>query len=382
MKDTDLNYIGNNIRWLRQQKGFTIADLASRIGMQPVPLGRIERCENTPSTTVLYHLSKEFNISLDAFFSKSIEELQSHRQKVSKQPIQVSEKYFLGKLSPSTKKMVIEIIQSIGHLEEICGVKKHANIPLLIPFIADRHGIENLAAKVRQYMDIGSGIVFDYFELFERKGLKAISLPLPKGVNSFSYYDHIYQNAFLFINSKTTPERQTFSLVYELGRVLISSYSIQRVSELFPEEDSGDLGEKPFTAHRAARLFAASFLMPKINIHNTVTQLNVYQKKWSYELLLRIKHRYGVSAQALLIRLKELEQIEINAAEECDKKLMVYYEKTGYKEPGSSKRILIPNGRLWDLLLVGKNIETKREKIEQIHDIFLKWKLPYKQFDE
>ena len=182
MKNKKLGYIGNNIRWLRQQKGLTIADLASRIDIQPVPLGRIERCENIPSTTVLYSLSIEFNISLDAFFSESIEELQSFVQKSTKKPIQINEKFFFGKLSSNTKKMVVEIIQSTNLLEDICEVKKHANIPLVIPFIADRHGIENLAFKIRQYMDIGSSIVFDYFELFERKGLKAISIPLPKGV--------------------------------------------------------------------------------------------------------------------------------------------------------------------------------------------------------
>ena len=382
MENIKLKCIGSNIRWLRQQDGLTIAELASRVGIKAVPLGRIERSENVPSTSVLYNMSKEFKIPIDAFFSESIEELQSCKQKVSKQPTQINEKYFLGNLSQNTQNMVIEIIESIKNLEKICEVKKHANIPLLIPFIEDKHGIENLAAKVRQYMDIGSGIAFDYFELFERKGLKTISIPLPKNIFSFSYYDHIYQNAFFFINSKTTPERQTFSLVYELGRLLISSYSIQRAEELFPDDDSAEFDEKPFTVHRAARLFAASFLMPKVNIHNTVAQLNVKKKGWSYELLLRVKHRYGVSAQALLIRLQELDQIDNAMAEICNKKLQAYYEETGYKEPGSSKKILIPNGRLWDLLLIGESIDDKKNEIEQIRDIFIKWKLPYKNWDE
>lgn len=196
MENEKFQRIGANIRWLRQQEGLTIANLASRIGIKAVPLGRIERSENVPSTSVLYNMSKEFNLPIDAFFSESIEKLQSYKQKASKQPTQINEKYFLGNLSQNTKNMVIEIIESINSLEKICKVKKHANIPLLIPFIEDRHGIENLAAKVRQYMDIGSSIAFDYFELFERKGLKAISIPLPKNIFSLSYYDHVYQNAF------------------------------------------------------------------------------------------------------------------------------------------------------------------------------------------
>ncbi|MGD9687317.1 MAG: helix-turn-helix domain-containing protein, partial [Desulfobacter sp.] len=39
----DLKFIGNNIRSFRQSRNWTLAQLASKIGIQEGPLGRIER---------------------------------------------------------------------------------------------------------------------------------------------------------------------------------------------------------------------------------------------------------------------------------------------------------------------------------------------------
>jgi transcriptional regulator with XRE-family HTH domain len=49
----DLSFIGKNIRELRQQRNWSMAKLATRVGMNEVPLGRIERGLNAP----LQHLS-------------------------------------------------------------------------------------------------------------------------------------------------------------------------------------------------------------------------------------------------------------------------------------------------------------------------------------
>ena len=74
---------------------------------------------------------------------------------------------------------------------------------------------------------------------------------------------------------------------------------IEHGVELFQTNAASDpSGEKPFTAHRAARRFAATFLVPTKAVSDTVEQLGIQRKRWSYELLLRIKHRFGVSAEA------------------------------------------------------------------------------------
>ena len=281
--------------------------------------------------------------------------------------------------TPKLKSMAKDIIEGFQALEDICAAQKHAKIPLFIPFEANYQGMEKLSLNVRRYMGVERGIVFDYFELFESQGFRVIVVPMPKGtkeIDGFSYYDPPNQNAFFFLNSKNNPERQLFHLAYELGTLLIMTAVIQK-KEISKKhiDDQKDSHEKPFTPHRAAKRFAATFLMPSEAVCNTVKQLGIHQKQWSYELLLRIKHRFGVSAEAFLYRLEELGLIDNSLIEPLKAKIHEYYGKTEFGEPDFSRRLLTPNGRLWDLLLAGKELKEGREEVVEIEKLLEKWKV-------
>jgi len=51
------------------------------------------------------------------------------------------------------------------------------------------------------------------------------------------------------------------------------------------------------------------------------------------------------------------------------------YGKTGFGEPDLSRRLLTPNGRLWDLVLTGKESEEGREEVLKIEKVLKKWKV-------
>ena len=83
--------------------------------------------------------------------------------------------------------------------------------------------------------------------------------------------------------------------------------------------------------------------MPKHSVCDTVSQLGIQKKRWSYELLLRIKHRFGISAEAFLYRLNELDLIDPDLVEPLQKKIFDHYHKTAFGEPDFSRRLLTPN---------------------------------------
>ncbi|MCF7849897.1 MAG: hypothetical protein K9M45_13680, partial [Kiritimatiellales bacterium] len=83
----------------------------------------------------------------------------------------------------------------------------------------------------------------------------------------------------------------------------------------------------------------------------SVRQTGVAPKQWTWDMLMRLKHRFGVSAESFLYRLEELDLIAAKRRNEIKTQIYAHYEKTGWKEPDSSRRILSPNGRLGDLLL-------------------------------
>jgi len=373
---SDLGFIGRNIRRLRRQRNWTMAELADKIGMSQVPLGRIERGVNAPSASVIYRMSKALNVSVDILFAEDEHALRSFQHGSAQNPFPVPLDDPDKELPVRIKTMAHEIITAFWALEDICGAQKRAGIPLFIPFKPTESGMEALAVSVRRYTGIEHGVVFDYFELFENQGFRVIVVPTPKELDSFSYFDSLYQNAFFFLNALHNPERQLFRLVYELGKVLILTCTMNRGQNVFKDpNDSSPSPGKPFTAHRAARRFAATFLMPATAVCDTVSQLGIRKKHWSYDLLLRIKHRFGVSAEAFLYRLNELDLIDPSLIEPLKNKIHTYYGKTGFGEPDFSRRLLTPNGRLWDLVLTGKEIREGRDEVLETEQVLNRWRV-------
>ena len=131
----------------------------------------------------------------------------------------------------------------------------------------------------------------------------------PKPLKRSVFYEPMHQNAFFFINTRNNPEKQLFSLATELGKILIYTQTALRKDRLFPEREPTPADPRPINPIRAARHFAATFLMPDTAVKATVSQLGISPDTWTWELLLRIKHRFGISAQAFLYRLDELNLI-------------------------------------------------------------------------
>ncbi len=354
----------------------TIAKLASKIGMSQVPLGRIERGVNAPSASVIYRLAKALNVSVDTLFAEDEQDFRSLQHGNARDPFPVPLDKPDEMLPKKVKAMAQDIINAFWALEDICNAQKHARIPLLIPFESTEYGMEALSGSVRRFTGIEHGVVFDYFELFENQGFRVIVVPMSKNMASFSYYDPLYQNAFFFLNARHNAERQLFRLAYELGKVLILTHTMNQDEKLFKnDDDAASSSRKTFTAHRAARRFSATFLMPAKAVRDTVAQLGIQKKYWSYELLLRIKHRFGISAEAFLYRLDELDLIDPSLIDPLQSEIHEHYGKTGFGEPDFSRRLLTPNGRLWDLVLTGKEVEEGRDEVLAIEQILNKWKV-------
>ncbi|MCF8074780.1 MAG: XRE family transcriptional regulator [Desulfotignum sp.] len=372
----DLSFIGRNIRFLRRSRNWTLDDLSSRIGIHKVALGRIERGINLPSAMVIYQLSTAFNVPVDTLFSPD----PIHQAPVA--TTETTDTCFIS-LDPEPAPLpgvlmnaCREIMAAFHALEDICGVPKHATVPLSIPFDPDYPGMEALAARMRTYLATGDAVVFDYFELFENAGLRVILFPFPRGaaeMASVSFYEPAFHNAFFFLNSRNNPEKQLFALAGELGSILVSNQMRRQKAPLFPppEDDAG----RPINPARAAGRFAATFLMPEPAVRATAGQLGVSRDAWSWDLLLRIKHRFGVSAQTFLYRLHELDLISDPTRDTLDTQIKEFYAANGLIEPDASRRCLTPNGRFFDLLLTAQGLDSAQKEIQEIKAVVKEFKL-------
>ncbi|MFZ5569204.1 MAG: ImmA/IrrE family metallo-endopeptidase [Thermodesulfobacteriota bacterium] len=382
----DLRFIGRNIRFFRRQRGWTIAELARQATVGEVPLGRMERGENAPSAAALYRLSRALGVSVEMLFSETDQARLMRQVEETGDPFICTLNNSGGPPLPrKIRIMAADLINAFSSLEDICRAPKHARVPLLIPFSPEPAGMEVLARDARRYMGIENGVVFDYFELFENTGLRVLVVPMAKTTESFSYFDRRNQNAFFFLNSRLNSERQLFKLIYEFGRVLILTAALQQGGDPFPAETAAGQTEpesphhdpgKPFTAHRAARRFAACFLMPAPAVRETVAQLGISPGQWSYELLLRLKHRFGISAQTFLYRLEELALIKQELKDDFDRRIKAFYQESDFCEPDCSRRLLTPNGRLWDLAAAARQAAPGNPEIEEIVAVMTQYEVP------
>lgn len=387
MNNENFEHVGRNIRAIRRRRHLTQAELARKLGMRPGPVNCIEKGRNLPSAPVLHKLSQILEVAIDTFFQPSVgpatlSESGSTYLAYHQDSRKLGPCALLARTSEESEGMPEELCSLVTALadafltlEDLCGAMKCAELPLGIPFARTEAGIRHLCERVRRILGISDAVIFDYLELLENAGLRVIFTPLPEDIDSMSCHDTDNGNAFVFIDhASSTSERLLFRLCYELGRLYV--HAPERYNTMIPGYIGNDLRGKPFTEDRAARRFAGLFLMPEAALTTSVRQLGIRVDEWTMELLCRIKHRYGVSAEAMLYRLKELKLITETASEELKADIYLHYSQTRNSEPDASLRMLTPNGRLGDLLLMAARRASTREEAEHIHDVLKELDLP------
>lgn len=378
--DKDLpRAIGERVRAFRRQQQLAQKELAARVGVHPGPMNNIEQGRHVPSGRMLIKLADVLGVSVDALLGRDDDGGGCLRE--ASAPYLYTRphaSHHAPHATPVTlpddaphdevlRERLNEWVQCFLALEDICGAQKRAVIPLTCPFHTDTAGLELLAQQVRLFLGIGQGVIFDYLELLENAGLRIVFLPMPDKTYSAAYYDAVNANAFLFINTEMNAERQLFELIKRLGSIYF--FTRRRIKESVGrsliEDEEGTLDES-----RAVRKFTAFFLMPEDAVRTSVAQLGIKPGEWSYDLVLRLKHRFGVSAQSFVYRLLELELITPALAERYRARIEAHYEKTGYAEPDDSRRILSPNGRIGDLYAVARDKGEGKDELAKYDHLF------------
>lgn len=352
--ESDPLAVGQNIRNLRRRAHLSQGELARRLGMRQGPVSNLEQGKNFPSAQVLLRLAAILNVTTDRIlqpghYTDAAPDTETISPGSALLPVaRKTDPRGLVPTSPAARAQaassdadaVESVVRDYLALEDICQVPRQARVPLQLAFDTASSGVARLAGQMRALFGIGDAVVFDPLELCENHGLRIVFMPLA-AKSSLSYYDVPNGNVFILIGAGLNPEKQLFALAYELGRILLYTRSSY-------------LGEHPLAheekTHKTARVFAASFLMPESAVRTSVGQTGVRPEEWDFELLLRLKHRFGVSAETFNYRLLELGLIAPKRQAELRAAIKAHYEAHAFAEPGKSRRILTPNGRLGDLL--------------------------------
>jgi len=262
-------------------------------------------------------------------------------------------------LTPAYKSKIYAATKIYSWLEDITEAWKYSSFPLDIPLykFSYQH-IENAAMMARDVLGVKSSILFDLPTLLETAGLRMVVLSLPKEITSFSFFEQNFKSIFFFINKNNSFERNCFTLAHELAHIIFHQGGMKY--NLYRPGLSEEQREK------AASYFASCFLMPENMIKNILGQLGIKSDNLTYELLLRLKTRFGVSAETFIYRLSELKLIRNKRQEEFLKEVRKFYKKTNFKEPPPSRIGNYSNDRIWDLVLVAEQNKKFAKEVAKV----------------
>jgi len=155
-----------------------------------------------------------------------------------------------------------------------------------------------LATKMRnEYLRISSTEPVNMKTSLRLLNILTVYRPLSDNLFGMSLSSSDKQHRFMLVNSNSTRGRQHFTIAHEL-------YHLYFDENPKPHFCSQDNDTAP--AERSANMFASALLMPKEGLLQYVTPNEIYRKEVDIDTLLRLEHLYGISHQALVLRLKEL----------------------------------------------------------------------------
>ena len=362
--------IGGAVRRLRERLGLRQGDLAKRTGMSAAQLCHIEKERNAPSVRTLRRIADALGVPLaDLAAGEASPANAGPRRAAAHEPWPPEESeamlaaeapvvyvttrdegFFeslrpVGAVSPAdlplaARAQVRRRILEYRELERRTGVPTRPTLPLDYPAEIGTEDADALARAVRRAAGIADAVLFDSVELLENKGLRVVAADLPEGVDAFALWDGAAHNVWLMVRKGATDERQQFRAACTLADVL-----------RFVSDGARDpVRDTPWN-RRFARAFAAAFLMPEGAVRETCYRLGLDEESWTWELLLREKRRYAVSAEAFAYRLEALGQLRPSLRQAFVRRARAWFDEHG-TEPEPSHRKDLRHSRFSDLKLL------------------------------
>jgi Zn-dependent peptidase ImmA (M78 family) len=171
-----------------------------------------------------------------------------------------------------------------------------------------RRKIQAMAAALLSEIGITEAPV-PVSQIAQAKGARIFVDSLEGDLSGFLYRDK--DQAVIGVNTSHSQSRQNFTIAHELGHLLLHDQEQLHVDHEFRVRLRSDVSSQGVDeAEQEANFFAASLLMPKEFIERDLAHEEYVDIFDDDDFLRKLARKYGVSAQALAIRLKTLGYIQ------------------------------------------------------------------------
>ncbi|MCA7083524.1 XRE family transcriptional regulator [Cupriavidus sp. DB3] len=309
--------IGNRLKRAREALGLSLRDLEATIEglVSAQAIGKYERDEMMPSSTVLLAMAKALRVSPEFLLSERKIELTG--VDFRKAP------HTAAREERAVEAAVLDHVERYLELEELLAAEDGAwSPPRGAAFaIGDIEDAEPAADTLRRLWSLGTDPIPAMTELLEDMGIKVIALDLPEcfsGSKAFVQQSGQRDVPVIVINKNHNGERQRFTLAHELGHLVLC------FAELSDAEQE-----------KAADRFAGALLMPK---EMMTRLLGSHRTSISIGELVELKKIFQVSVASLAVRCSQLGVISKAAYG----RLWGQIRGMGWNSPGSNEPHKLP----------------------------------------
>jgi len=293
----------------RIMAGFSMDMLAQSVGVSKEAINKYEKGKAQPDSTKLLKICKALGVKVDYFFRV---------EKYSIDEIEFRKKAKLGAREINQlEEIVKDKLERYLELEELMAITNDFVNPLSSKVVDNAEAIEVVADELRSAWGLGNNPIGNIIDMLEDSGVKVIEIDMP---DSFDGLATMVNDSIpiIVINKNFPIERKRFTLIHELGHLLLE----------FPKDMSSKEKEK------LCNRFAGAFLLPQYWVFK---ELGNSRKHFYIEELSALQKEWGLSIQAILYRCKDHGIIKQFAMTTFYKK---YNADPGYKERIDKSRFL------------------------------------------
>jgi len=291
--------IGRNLKKARELSGLSQEQLADKLGISRATLSAIENGHVAIDSSKLLLAARVLGRPVTDFF----EEDEAAFALLYRAAAEASAPSNARSRFERFCKAYREIEKIVGVADNLLSPPEYSYSPAihLRPF----HFAIQVAYSERERLGLGQlDPIENIFRLFDEQGVRIFRYGLEEeDVFGFSAFSLQY-GLCIFVNQTSTLERQIFSLAHEYGHLLM-----HRSLYKSPEPSAGL--DKEHELERMANIFAANFLVPEVSLRDVVLK-NVGEKGVGLEDLVFLKHYFRVSADMMLLRLRDLRLVSEN----------------------------------------------------------------------
>ncbi|MGO4281538.1 helix-turn-helix domain-containing protein [Cupriavidus sp. RAF20_2] len=285
--------LGERMKVARESANITQDAAAKAAGMARTTLVSIEKGQRSVRAAELQALSRQYGVSVNSLMRREavhVDLIPRFRSLPETEDTGIAE----------AARMLSDLVRAEVELENVLGVHRTYSYPAEKSILPGdvRAQAEQDAQNLRNWLGIGEGPVQDIFALLELQlGIRVYSRKLyPKVSGLFAYDDTV--GACILVNAGHRKDRRTQTAGHELGHFV----STRRRPEVFQDEKYENSREE-----RYANAFGRAFLTPARAVMEKFRELTTGATHLTRRHIILLAHYFGVSRQAMVLRLEELE---------------------------------------------------------------------------